>query len=152
MGKRKRSIKKNANYFRGRVKFYADENIDIALVRHLRTKIKVNITSALELGFGGRGDSFHFQEAKRSKRFLLTCDKDFLNNIKFPLNHCFGVVILDIPQRFPGVGWMVVWLKEYIIGSSKQIYGTKIVLHEKTMDVHYIDETGRFQKDILWLT
>jgi len=102
--------KKQSKPLPGRIKFYADENVDADFIQFLRVKHKINITTAVEMGFSGRGDSFHFQEAKRQKRFLLTCDKDFLNHKEFPFNQMLGVVILDIPQEPPGIGWMVVAL------------------------------------------
>lgn len=144
-------IKKKKSDTPGRVRFYADENIEIGLVYHLRNKLQTNIISALEEGTSGRDDNFHFQEAKRRRRFLLTCDKGFLNNSRFPFNLLkgFGVIILDIPQIYPGVGWMIVWLKEHIIGSRKNIEGTKIVLHERSLDIHYINDSGRISKDII---
>jgi hypothetical protein len=68
----------------GRVKFYADENIPEKLIVYLREKHRVNITSAQEMGFRGRDDEFHFAEARRQGRFLLTCDRDFLDHRRFP--------------------------------------------------------------------
>jgi hypothetical protein len=85
--------KKKQSPLLGKINFYADENVDIALLEHLRADYKVNITTALEDGFLGRDDDFHYKEAKRQKRFLLTCDKDFLNHTQFSFNQMMGVVI-----------------------------------------------------------
>jgi hypothetical protein len=82
---------------------------------------------------------------------LLTCDKDFLNHSKFPFNQCGGIIILDIPSKFTGVGWMVVWLKNYIINYRNDIYGTKIVLHERSLDSYYFDLSGKIVKEIFAL-
>jgi hypothetical protein len=144
--------KKKDKSFPGRVKFYADENIDIGLIQYLRKVHKVNITSALEMGFHSREDHFHFQEAKRQKRFLLTCDKDFLNHSRFPFNQMLGAVILDVPSGFPGLGWMSWWLEEHIVPSGKEIRGTKIVLHAESIDIYFIDETGKIEKQIIQLS
>jgi predicted nuclease of predicted toxin-antitoxin system len=127
------------------VKFYADENIDIALVRYLRHDHSANIQSAVELGLSGRDDSFHFQEARRRNRFLLTHDKDFLNHSLFPFQGLTGVVILDTPS----VGYSAYWLYEHILPSGKNIVGTKIVIHAHTIDVHWRDETGSMKKQTL---
>ena len=68
------------------------------LIEYLRTAHGVNIASARELGYTARDDEFQFREAKRQRRFLLTCDKDFLNHSAFPFHQMVGVVILDVPQ------------------------------------------------------
>jgi len=141
--------KKKKYYSPGRVKFYADENIDMGLVDYLREKHKVNIKTANEMGFSGRDDEFHFAEAKRQKRFLLTCDSDFLNHSKFPFKEMVGIVILDVPQQMPGLGWMALWLESEIVPSGKEIYGTKIVRHEQRLDVYWMDETGKVSKETL---
>jgi len=43
----------------------------------------VSIDYAVEHGFTSRGDTFHFQEARRMKAVFLTEDTDFLDNIEF---------------------------------------------------------------------
>jgi len=141
--------KKQAETLPGRVKFYADENVDMDFINYLRENFKINITSAIELGFSWRDDIFHFQEAKRQKRFLLTCDKDYLNHSRFPFNQMFGVVILDIPPEAPGIGWMAVAIQKEIVPSGKNINHTKIVIHGGTLDIYWMDKTGKVQKQIL---
>jgi hypothetical protein len=130
--------KKKQSPLLGKIKFYADENVDIALINHLREDYKVNITTALEAGFAGRNDDFHYKEAKRQKRFLLTCDSDFLNHRRFPFNKMMGIVILDVPRQGPSLGFISLWLTEHIVPSGKEIHGTKIVIHTDSIDI-YLD-------------
>ena len=136
----------------GRIKLYADKNVGMALIRYLRSAHKVKITTAVEMGFHGRDDKFHFQQAKKQGRFLLTCDKDFLNHSKFPFNQMVGVVVLDVPPEFPGLGWMSVLLEEHIVPSGKEIYGTKILLRAGICEIYSVDESGKVQKQVLALT
>ncbi len=51
----------------GKVKIYADENVEKFIVEYLRDE-RFSIDSALELGFASRDDEFHLQEAKKRKR------------------------------------------------------------------------------------
>ncbi len=146
---RQQRKKRTAESLPSRIKFYADEDVEIHLVNFLRQRHKLNITTAAELGFTGRDDRFHFQEAKRQGRFLLTCDKDFLNHSQFPFNQMVGVVILDIPSERPGVGWTIVALEREIVPSGKHIHGTKIVIHAGNFDIYWRDETGKVQKQNL---
>lgn len=136
----------------GRIKLYADENVDMALIKYLRSAHMVKITTAVEMGFHRRDDKFHFQQAKKQGRFLLTCDKDFLNHSKFPFNQMVGVVILNVPPAFPGLGWMSVLLEEHIVPSGKEIHGTKIVLRAGICEIYSVDESGKVQKQVLALT
>lgn len=124
----------------GRVKFYADEDIDMALIHYLRSKHKISIVTASELGYQGRDDEFHFQEAYRQKRFLLTRDRHYLDHSRFPFNQMLGVVILDIPPEPPGLGWMAIWLQTEIVPSGKGIRGTKIVLRSSSAQLYFMDQ------------
>lgn len=133
----------------GKIKFYADENVDYALVQYLRRHHKVNIASAIELGYSKRDDDFHFKEAKKRGRFLLTCDRDYLNHSKYPFNQMVGTVILDVPATHLGLGWISLWLGNEVVPSGKGISGTKIVLHVDTIDFYFPDDTGKIIKQTL---
>jgi hypothetical protein len=135
----------------GRVRFYADEDVPKHLIEYLRERHKVNITSAKEMGYQGRDDRFHFQEAEKQARFLLTCDKDFLDHSRFPFRRMVGVVILDIPKESPGLGWMSLWLESEIVPSGRGIMGTKIVVHHDRFDFYFVDERGIVKKQVVRL-
>src|SRR2546427_8777126 len=62
----------------GRARFYADENVDHDLITWLRGR-KFHVQSAQALGYKGRDDRFHLQEAARPKCVLLTDDRDYLD-------------------------------------------------------------------------
>ena len=107
----------------GRVKLYADENVDPYLIDFLRDA-KVNVQSAVKLGFSGRGDRFHFAEAKRRGRSLLTHDREYLDHSKFPFNQMRGVVILGAQPDHESMRWLVQWLIGDVVPSGKDIDGT----------------------------
>ena len=51
-------------------------------------------------------DKFHYEKAKQLKRYLLTRDEDFWNDVQFPLHASPGVIILaakdvDIAKDLP---------------------------------------------------
>jgi len=119
------------------------------LINYLRDHKHVNIVTAIELGYAGRDDDFQFKAAYEQKRFLLTTDQHFLNHSKYPLNQMFGVVVLDVPQRYPGLGWMALRLTKEIVPSGKGILGTKCVVHKDTLDIYFLDDSGKIEKQIL---
>ncbi len=67
----------------GKIKLYADENIRYAIVLALRSQ-GINIKHASEVNMKNREDREHFQYARKSNRWLLTTDKDFLDHNTFP--------------------------------------------------------------------
>jgi predicted nuclease of predicted toxin-antitoxin system len=79
----------------GRVRFYADHNVDSAIVEVLRF-LKYNVETARDIGAEQQPDGFHFKRAYNTKRVLLTQDSDYLGNTQFPLSQTRGVVILNI--------------------------------------------------------
>lgn len=135
----------------GRIKFYADENVDLRLIRHLRDRYNVNIVAAVEKHFTGRDDAFHYQEAKRRHRWLLTNDRDFLVHQRFPFDQTTGIVILNPPQKSPGLGWSSLWLKDHIVPSGAEITGTKIVVYAETAEIYWRDVTGKIRRQVLRL-
>lgn len=131
----------------GKIRFYADENLDMALIDYIRSSHKVNVLTAKELGYLGREDKFHFQEAKKRGRFLLTCDKDFLNHSKYPFSQMLGIVILDIPSRDFALGWMSFRLTSEIVPSGKELNGTEVVVHPETAEIYSRDDSGKIVKE-----
>ena len=81
--------------FRRQARFYADENIEPVVIATLR-RFGFRITAAAEAGLINRDDADHLAHAHRTDCILLTKDRDFLDNRKYPPSRCPGVVVLDI--------------------------------------------------------
>jgi len=73
-----------------RPKLYVDETIEPEVLERLR-KAKANFV----VGRPGLSDECHAQEATRQKRFILTNDRDFLSNRKFPHESFYGAIVLE---------------------------------------------------------
>lgn len=59
------------------MKIYADENIERSIVEGLRRR-KIEVLSAIELGYIGKPDEFHIKKASEMNAIILTHDSDFL--------------------------------------------------------------------------
>lgn len=121
----------------GRTHFYADENVDAALVGFMRTQ-GYRIDSAVELGLSPRDDRFHLQEAKRRKALLLTNDTDFLNDREFPFNnlHDTAIVVMRTDEKAPRMtrGYMLFALLDHVAPSGNHnLHGLKIELRGPVM-------------------
>ena len=137
----------------GKVRFYADENIEDYLVDHIRDQ-GFHVEYARELGLCTRDDAFHLQEARRRKCILLTRDTDFLDHAKFPFHNLkdTAIVILrteDKPEGKLNLGYMLVCLFEEIGASgNRNLYGLKIEIRGPRM-ILYARVDGRIKHDVV---
>jgi predicted nuclease of predicted toxin-antitoxin system len=76
-----------------RSKFLVDEGLGPGVADVLRL-LRYNTIFAPDVGLGGHADEDVYAFAWRTKRVLLTHDKDFLNDRKFPFNRNPGVIVL----------------------------------------------------------
>jgi predicted nuclease of predicted toxin-antitoxin system len=75
-------------------RFYADENFPSAAVQLLRDT-KVQVITAQEARLNGHPDENHAAFALKNGCVLLTCDRDYLDEQRFPLIHCPAIVVFD---------------------------------------------------------
>jgi predicted nuclease of predicted toxin-antitoxin system len=129
----------------GRVRFYADHNVDGAIVEVLRF-IKYDVETARDIGAERQPDDFHFKRAYNSKRVLLTHDSDYLDNTQFPLSQTRGVVILNIDTSDTSKIARALEVVDTIFGSmSRGMQEKKIVVNSDytiTMIYRLQTETG----------
>lgn len=78
---------------RRRPRFYADENFP-RTAENLLKESKLSVLTAREAGTLQHSDESHIALARRERRILLTQDRDFLNERKFPLIACPTIVVL----------------------------------------------------------
>jgi predicted nuclease of predicted toxin-antitoxin system len=76
-----------------RTKFFVDESLGPEATSFLREK-KLNVKDVFEEGLIGRPDEDVMAFAWRNKRVLLTHDRDFLDNQRFPEHRNPGVIVL----------------------------------------------------------
>ena len=92
--------KREVNDFAGRKakpRFYADENFPELAIGILR-QFKADVLTVREIGRRGHPDENHAAEALRLGRVLITCDRDYLDDHRFPLIHCPALVVCDFDQ------------------------------------------------------
>jgi predicted nuclease of predicted toxin-antitoxin system len=131
----------------GRVKFYADENIEASIVEYIRIK-GYRVEYANELSFAQRDDHFHLHEARRRKCVLLTHDDDFLDHRLFQFNAIKDTAIIVLRTRAEGgdhlqVGYMLVNLIDEIAASGRtNLQGMKIELKGPVITCHALVNGG----------
>ncbi len=84
------------NYIRRKAKprFYADENFP-RIATAILGRLGGNVLTVQNVQRERQPDENHIAEALRLRRILITCDRDYLNERRFPLVHCPAVVVCD---------------------------------------------------------
>ena len=131
------------------MRFYLDEHLPLGEVsRRLRRKGH-SCTHAIQLGFRGRDDHFHYQFARAEKRVLLTQDMDFANPRRYPYRKHPGVIILDISRDADPITLFD------ILDNVLRLFHTAASLYESKVIAHFthctrLTEQG--QEEILYLS
>jgi hypothetical protein len=128
-------------------KFYADEDIEDELVRHLRNQ-GVNIISAKELGYKGRPDSFHAAYAFKKKRFLITKNgKHYLNDRQVPFQMVHGIIVLEGNMGNMDLYNRTVLSLMSLVPYGEIFSGMKIRIAQNEMTFRYINSNGQMVID-----
>ncbi|MGO8837545.1 MAG: DUF5615 family PIN-like protein [Limisphaerales bacterium] len=75
-------------------RFYADENFT-TLATHVLRQMGADVLTVQEARLAGHPDENHAAYALRLGRILITCDRDYLNERRFPLIHCPAIIVCD---------------------------------------------------------
>jgi predicted nuclease of predicted toxin-antitoxin system len=76
-------------------RFYADENFP-GLATAILRGYKADVLTVQDTRRKGHPDENHAAEALRLGRILITCDRDYLDERRFPLVQCPALVVFDI--------------------------------------------------------
>jgi hypothetical protein len=126
-----------------KAKLYADEDIEEEAVEFIRES-GVNITSARELGYRGKPDSFHAALAYKEKRFLLTKNtKDFFDDQKVPFQMVYGIIAVvgDMGGMDSYTRSLLTVLDLIPFGEAYE--GMKIHISKNELSIRFIDSSGK---------
>jgi hypothetical protein len=83
----------------GQPRLYVDANVPAGLVSFMRTRLHWDVLFVLEHDDLRRAsDGQHYRLARQFGRTLITFDRDYLDDRRFPLAECGGVVVLTAPD------------------------------------------------------
>lgn len=83
-----------------RIRLYADENIPIPTVTHLRRK-GIAVQHAYDINFINKDDRLHFNKSKFLSRILLSFDKDFKKFKGASLKNHPGILLITVGNNTP---------------------------------------------------
>jgi GGDEF domain-containing protein len=83
-----------------RPRIYADANVPAGLVAHMRGRLRWDVLFVLEEPDLRRApDEKHYQLAQQLRRTLVTLDRDYLDDRRFPLDGSGGVLVIQAPDE-----------------------------------------------------
>jgi predicted nuclease of predicted toxin-antitoxin system len=83
-----------------KVRFYADENFPELATEILRS-MGARVMTVQEANLRRHPDENHAAYALRNGYVLVTCDRDYLDNRRFPLVHCPALAVFDFGGGTP---------------------------------------------------
>lgn len=79
---------------------YCDANLPVGLIRFMRERLNWDVFFVMEEEDLRRAaDIEHFRMAAQLRRTLLTLDRDYLDDDRFPPADCGGVLVLSAPDE-----------------------------------------------------
>ena len=83
-----------------RPRIYADANVPSGIVAHMRVRLRWDVLFVLEDADLRRApDVKHYQLAHQLRRTLVTLDRDYLDDRRFPPDACGGVLVIQAPNE-----------------------------------------------------
>ena len=89
-----------AEHYADRPRVYADANVPAGIVEFMRARLKWDVFFVMEHDELRRAaDEEHFRRAREMRRTLVSLDRDYLDDRRFPPSQTAGVLILNAPDE-----------------------------------------------------
>ena len=90
----------HAGRIAGQPRLYVDANMPAGLVTFMRTNLRWDVLFVIEHDDLRRArDGEHYRLARQLRRTLITLDRDYLDDRKFPPGESGGVLVLTAPEQ-----------------------------------------------------
>jgi hypothetical protein len=100
MGTLASELGSHAERISGQPRVYVDANVPAGLVAFMRTHLHWDVLFVIEHDDLRRArDGEHYRLARQLRRTLITFDRDYLDDRKFPPSESGGVLVLTAPQE-----------------------------------------------------
>jgi hypothetical protein len=100
MGTLSSELASHAERLTPRPRIYADANVPAGIVAHMRMQLHWDVLFVMEEDDLRRApDIRHYQLAQQLRRTLITMDRDYLDDRRFPPDASGGVVVVQAPDE-----------------------------------------------------
>jgi len=101
MGTLSTELAPHAEQLSPRPRIYADANVPAGLVGYMRRQLRWDVLFVLEEEELRRApDTKHYRLAQQLRRTLVTMDRDYLDDRRFPPSEGSGVLVVSAPDEF----------------------------------------------------
>jgi len=98
MGSLASELGPHAGRIAGQPRVYVDANVPVGLVAFMRTRLRWDVLFVMEHNDLRRApDGEHYRFARELRRTLITLDRDYLDDRRFPVDESGGVLVLTAP-------------------------------------------------------
>jgi hypothetical protein len=95
----------HADRIAGQPRIYVDANVPAGLVSFMRATLKWDVLFVIEHDDLRRArDGEHYRLARQLRRTLITLDRDYLDDRRFPAAESGGVLVLTAPEEGGYIG------------------------------------------------
>ena len=120
----------------GEPRIYVDANIPAGLVAFMRSRLHWDVLFVIEHDDLRRArDGEHYRMARRLRRTLITLDRDYLDDRKFPPCESGGVLVLAAPRE-DGYMALLVRLDREVFRGAADADLTPLPLEGRKLHVH----------------
>jgi len=100
MGTLSSELASHAERLTPRPRIYADANVPAGLVAHMRSRLDWDVLFVIEEDELRRApDLTHYRLAQQLRRTLVTMDRDYLDDRRFPPGEGCGVLVFNAPDE-----------------------------------------------------
>jgi hypothetical protein len=111
-------------------RIYVDANMPAGLVVFMRQSLHWDVLYVIEHDDLRRArDGEHYRLARQLRRTLITLDRDYLDNRRFPLDESGGVIVLMAPEERGYVNLLKRLDKEVLRVEPLPLEGKKVHVH-----------------------
>ena len=130
MGTLASELAPHADRLSGQPRVYVDANVSAPLVAFMRHNLQWDALFVIEHDDLRRApDGEHYRIARQLGRTLLTFDRDYLDDVRFPPERSGGVVVLSAPGERGFMKLLVRLDRELLRGTPSPLTGRKLHVH-----------------------
>lgn len=123
----------------GQPRVYADANVPNGVVGFMREKLRWDVLFVLEHDELRRArDIEHYRLARQLGRTLVTLDRDYLDDRRFPPEEGAGVIVFSAPDER--------WLRKLLARVDRELFraggGTSLPLERRKVEWHIDVQPG----------
>jgi hypothetical protein len=135
MGTLSTELTPHAQRLTPRPRVYADANVPAGLVSFMRTRLDWDVLFVIEDEELRRApDVKHYRLAQQLGRTLITMDRDYLDDRRFPPEESGGVLVIQAPDERQLIG-LIARVDRLLFGESEETRAPQPLLGKK-LQVH----------------